>query len=173
MRRTVIGLSMLYVATWGLACVLRPGSALLLAAGLAPALIWASAVDFLRFIIPDRAVAAIALVALSYMLATGAPFLAPLIGAAVVFALFWLIGEWFFHSRGREGLGLGDAKLVAALALATGPALLWLLVLIAALGGIVLALIRGRDDEGHVSPVPFGPFLAYAGFLVVLGFTES
>ena len=104
--------------------------------------------------IPDPLNAALILTGLG--LAAMGPRLADHgIGAAVGYALFWGIGEAYFRRTGREGLGLGDAKLFAG---AGAWQALPFVLLIAALGGLVAALLqRGR---GGVAEVAFGPWLA-------------
>jgi len=88
--------------------------------------------------------------------------LASIVAAAVAFALFAA-----FALRGW--MGMGDAKLAAAIALASGPALatiaLWLAFALGAIVGIALLATR---RIGRRQPIPFGPFLALAGIAAVL-----
>lgn len=89
-----------------------------------------------------------------------------LAGAVAGYALFAVIGAWFFRRRGIEGLGLGDAKLLAAAGAWLGwQALPWV-VLIGSLGALGLALSRPAARRGD--PVAFGPWLALAFALVWL-----
>lgn len=92
------------------------------------------------------------------------------IGAALGFLSFALIG-WLYHKlRGREGLGLGDAKLLAA----AGAWLTWSalpsVVALAALSGLVVALARSlvRRSFREGERLPFGPHLGVAIWLVWL-----
>lgn len=125
------------------------------------------------------------------LLPGGLGWQAALIGlfpAVLIFAVGW----GFRRLTGREGLGLGDVKLLAMLGLALGlMPTLTVLVLASvqgALGGGVISLFgghRGRSDpvpepvttvvddpaelwEPPAGAVPFGPFLALAAFQVVL-----
>ena len=77
--------------------------------------------------------------------------------------------------RRREGLGEGDAKLLAALGAWVGLANLPLVVLVAALAGLAAAgLMALRGAELRATTVlPFGPFLALAGWLVRLALLGS
>lgn len=84
------------------------------------------------------------------------------LGAALGGAALWLIAALYYRMRGREGLGLGDAKLLAAAGAWLGWQGLGSVILIAAVSALVLIL--GRSAMGHrlssEDPLPFGPFLA-------------
>lgn len=79
-------------------------------------------------------------------------------GAAAGYGVFGAIGAAFWRLRGREGLGLGDAKLAAAGGAWIGLALLPLMVLIAASSALIFVILgnRARADD-----IPFGPWLAF------------
>ena len=80
------------------------------------------------------------------------------VGAAGGFGAFWALGEAHHRLRGREGLGLGDAKLLGAAGAWLGWRPLPALVLVAALGALAgVALTRPRRAD-----VAFGPWLALA-----------
>jgi leader peptidase (prepilin peptidase)/N-methyltransferase len=146
-----------------------------LVAGLA---IWIAVVDIRRLIIPDLAVAAMAALGLGLVAAeTPPPALLQevsnaLMRAVVAGACLFLLRLGFRRLAGREGLGLGDVKLMAAGAtLLSWPALPYALVL-AAVAAIMVVILRGlrqgawlaRDTE-----IPFGAFLApaiWAAFLI-------
>ncbi len=84
-------------------------------------------------------------------------------GAIAGFVVFWLIGIAYFHLRGVDGLGLGDAKLLAAGGAWLGVAWLPLLVLLSAGGALAFALWRGQNARQTLA---FGPWLAGAFFLL-------
>ena len=89
------------------------------------------------------------------------------IGAAAGYGAFRLIGEAFFRLRGIEGLGQGDAKLLAAIGAWLGWQALAPIILAASLLGLAGALalrLAGRDVSGQTA-IPFGPALALAGAL--------
>lgn len=92
------------------------------------------------------------------------------IGAAAGFAVFATIGWIYLRLRGRHGLGLGDAKLLAAAGAWTGWQGLPGVVLWASAAALLYALIRavraGRLDPAR--PIPFGPALALGLWLVWL-----
>lgn len=101
--------------------------------------------------------------------ANAAGFFAPvrdsLIGAAAGFALFWAISVFYARVRKREGLGLGDAKLLAAIGAWTGWIYLPLVIFIAALG--TLAVLATRRGVKAGDAIPFGPGLCAAGFFAL------
>ena len=120
-------------------------------------------VDLRERRLPDRLT--LPLAALGLVLAawrTGGLPLAELAGAGVGYLLFWGLGEAHHRLRGTEGLGLGDAKLLAAAGAWLGWRDLPLVILLAALGALAFALLaRNRKTE-----IAFGPWLAMA-FLVL------
>jgi leader peptidase (prepilin peptidase)/N-methyltransferase len=92
-----------------------------------------------------------------------------ILGAALGYLSLWAVYWLFKLVTGKEGMGYGDFKLLAALGAWLGPLALLPIVLLASvvgtlIGGSVLAL-RGRDRS---TPIPFGPFLAGAGWLWLL-----
>jgi leader peptidase (prepilin peptidase) / N-methyltransferase len=91
-------------------------------------------------------------------------FQARLIGAVAGLAGFLFIAWGYRRLRGRDGLGLGDAKLLGALGGWVGWQGLPLLLLMASAGGLVWALARhwaGHDVTG-ATRLPFGAFLCLA-----------
>lgn len=83
------------------------------------------------------------------------------LGAALGFGLLYLVDRLYAAWRGRAGLGLGDAKLLAALGAWLGAESLAPLILAAALAGLGWALATGRRRAADA--IAFGPFLALAG----------
>ena len=70
---------------------------------------------------------------------------------------------------GKEGMGYGDFKLLAAMGAWLGwqalPTIILMSAFVGAVTGILLMVFRGRD---HNIPMPFGPFLAAAGWITML-----
>lgn len=91
------------------------------------------------------------------------------IGAMAGYLSLWLVYHGFRLATGKEGMGHGDFKLLAALGAWLGWQLLPLIILLSALVGasigIALVILRGRNSQ---QPLPFGPFLAAAGFVALL-----
>lgn len=121
--------------------------------------------DLTRFRLPDLLTGGLVLVALCLAWVTDQPGLGPALwGAAIGVGSFLALRWGYFLWRGQEGLGLGDVKLMAGLGAAVGPLDLPLMLLIAALGGLITAALTGRLMAQH--PLPFGAALAAAGGLV-------
>jgi leader peptidase (prepilin peptidase)/N-methyltransferase len=91
------------------------------------------------------------------------------IGAAAGYLSLWSVYWLFKLTTGKEGMGYGDFKLLAALGAWLGwkmlPAIILLSSVVGAIVGISLILFarHGRDK-----PIPFGPYLAAAGFITLL-----
>jgi leader peptidase (prepilin peptidase)/N-methyltransferase len=82
--------------------------------------------------------------------------------------VYWL----FKHATGKEGMGYGDFKLLAALGAWLGVQMILPIVLAASLLGAIVGIgmkLSGALREGRY--VPFGPFLAGAGIVVMLAGT--
>jgi len=92
-----------------------------------------------------------------------------LIGAAAGYLSLWTVYHLFRLCTGKEGMGYGDFKLLAALGAWLGWRMLLPIVLcsaaVGALVGVAL-ILSGRRGRGV--PLPFGPFLAAAGWLAMM-----
>lgn len=92
-----------------------------------------------------------------------------IIGAVAGYMSLWLVYQLFKLATGKEGMGFGDFKLLGALGAWLGWQSLPLIVLLSAvvgavLGGAVMFLTR----QGREVPIPFGPFLAAAGWIALM-----
>ena len=91
------------------------------------------------------------------------------IGAAAGYLVLWTVYQVFKLVTGKEGMGYGDFKLLAALGAWLGWQALPLIVLLSAATGAIVGIagvtLLGRSR--HV-PIPFGPFLAAAGLVTLL-----
>jgi len=90
------------------------------------------------------------------------------LGALAGSGLLWIVSEGYFRIRGREGMGLGDVKMMAAVGAFLGLKRTMLTVLLGSLLGSVIGIFliavskKGRDYE-----LPFGTFLGAGALLVV------
>jgi leader peptidase (prepilin peptidase)/N-methyltransferase len=86
------------------------------------------------------------------------------VGAMAGYLALWAVYWLFKLIRGKEGMGYGDFKLLAALGAWLGWQMLPLIVLLSSVAGacigITLVVFKGRD---HNIPLAFGPYLAIAG----------
>lgn len=91
------------------------------------------------------------------------------LGAVCGYMSLWLLN--FVHKlwRGFDGMGAGDFKLLAALGAWLGAAVLPVIVFIAALVGVVAAVVLKAAKS---QPIAFGPCLAIAGWLVWIGYDK-
>lgn len=91
------------------------------------------------------------------------------IGAMVGYLSLWSVYWLFKLITGKEGMGYGDFKLLAMLGAWMGwqalPVIILMSSLVGAVVGIVLILWRGHDKN---VPIPFGPYLAAAGWISLL-----
>ncbi|MES2257799.1 MAG: A24 family peptidase [Pseudomonadota bacterium] len=100
---------------------------------------------------------------------TFVPLRDAVIGAAAGYLALWSIYWLFKLATGKEGMGYGDFKLLAALGAWLGwtmlPTIILLSSIVGALVGISLIVFtkRGRDN-----PIPFGPYLAAAGMIALM-----
>ncbi|GAA0859118.1 A24 family peptidase [Aliiglaciecola litoralis] len=92
-----------------------------------------------------------------------------IIGAAAGYLSLWSVYWLFKLATGKEGMGFGDFKLLAALGAWIGWQHLAIIILLSsfvgAIIGISMLLVKGKDKGTHI---PFGPYLAIAGWLTLI-----
>ena len=92
------------------------------------------------------------------------PLASAVVGAIAGYLVLWVVYWLFKLIRGKEGMGYGDFKLLAALGAWLGWPMLPQIVLVSsvlgAVGGILMIVLKGRDKA---VPLPYGPWLASAG----------
>lgn len=100
---------------------------------------------------------------------TFVPLSDAVIGAAAGYLSLWSIYWLFKLVTGKEGMGYGDFKLLAALGAWLGWSMLPIILLLSSIVGAIVGIClivfhkRGRDN-----PIPFGPYLAAAGMIALL-----
>jgi leader peptidase (prepilin peptidase) / N-methyltransferase len=90
-------------------------------------------------------------------------------GAALGYGVFWLIFQAFKLATGKEGMGYGDFKLLAALGAWLGAPFLLAIILMSSMVGAVIGVLLifvGKLANKDI-PMPFGPYLAGAGLLAL------
>jgi len=94
---------------------------------------------------------------------------ASIIGALAGYLSLWLVYQAFKLATGKEGMGYGDFKLLALFGAWLGwqvlPVIILLSSVVGALFGIAMILFRSKDRN---IPIPFGPYLAVAGWVALL-----
>ena len=90
-------------------------------------------------------------------------------GAALGYGVFWAIFQLYKLATGKEGMGYGDFKLLAALGAWLGAPYLLAIILLSSIVGAVIGvmlIIVGKLANKDI-PMPFGPYLAGAGLLAL------
>ncbi len=133
-------------------------------------LVAASGIDLRTTLLPDDLT--YPLLWLGLLLSLGTVFVDPvqaILGAAMGYLVLWSIYWGFKLLTGKEGMGYGDFKLLAALGAWCGAAGIVPILLLSALSGAVIGsswlLLRGKD---RATPIPFGPYLAVAGWVQLM-----
>ena len=155
------------------ACVawhFNPGWPLFGALGLTWTLIALTFIDLDKMLLPDQLTLPLLWAGLLLNLIGGlAPLQDAVIGAIAGYLILWSLYWTFKLLTGKEGMGYGDFKLLAALGAWLGwqslPLILILSSVVGAVAGISLMLLR-RHQQGN--PIPFGPYLAMAGWIALL-----
>ncbi|QAU25135.1 prepilin peptidase [Dyella sp. M7H15-1] len=93
-----------------------------------------------------------------------------ILGAVIGYISLWSVYWLFKFLTGKEGMGFGDFKLLSALGAWMGPLSILPIVLLSslvgAMTGVTLIVMRRHSRE---IPIPFGPFLAMAGWIWFMG----
>ena len=140
-------------------------------AGLALIFLWyliaLSGIDYHTKLLPDRLLVPLGMVGL--IANTQHVFTTPSLaiwGLVMGFVVFWGINVLFKIVMGKDGMGLGDAKLLGVLGAFLGMFYLPMIVFIAALLGVIAGIInKYRQDEEAFA---FGPYLAMGGLFSLL-----
>jgi leader peptidase (prepilin peptidase)/N-methyltransferase len=127
-------------------------------------------IDLDTMLLPDQLT--LSLLWIGLLISINSPFVSShdaIIGAAAGYLSLWSLYWAFKLLTGKEGMGYGDFKLLAALGAWVGwqhlPVVILLSSFVGAVVGITLLTVQGKDKS---QPIPFGPYLAAAGFLTLL-----
>jgi leader peptidase (prepilin peptidase)/N-methyltransferase len=149
----------------------------LMAMALTCTLVAVSMIDYDHQLIPDSIAIPLLWVGLTMSLfapvdGATALFVTPtasIIGAIAGYLSLWSVYQLFKLITGKEGMGYGDFKLLAALGAWLGPQAVPMIILLSAVVGAIVGVgliaLRGRDRQ---LPIPFGPYLAAAGWITML-----
>jgi leader peptidase (prepilin peptidase)/N-methyltransferase len=154
------------VVVWRFGLTVQAGGALLLTW----ALIALSFIDFDTQYLPDSITLPFLWLGLAFNVAgTYTSTQESVIGAIAGYLTLWSVFHLFRLITGKEGMGFGDFKLLALFGGWLGWSALPLIVLLSsvvgAVVGITLIALRGHDKN---IPIPFGPYLAIAGWIALM-----
>ncbi len=154
-----------------------PGWEALMAIALTIMLVAIAMIDADTQLIPDSIVLPLIWLGLAMSLfhpmpGTSTLFIAPsdaIVGAIAGYLALWSVFWLFKLVTGKDGMGYGDFKLLAALGAWLGWQQLPMIIMMSAVVGatinIVMIIARGKDRS---IPIPFGPYLAAAGWITML-----
>jgi leader peptidase (prepilin peptidase)/N-methyltransferase len=154
-----------------------PGWEALMAIALTVALVAIAMIDADTQLIPDSIVLPLMWLGLAMSLfhpMTGANtlFITPqnaIVGAMAGYLTLWSIFWLFKLATGKDGMGYGDFKLLAALGAWLGwqalPMIIMMSAVVGAVINITMIVARGKDRS---IPIPFGPYLAAAGWITMI-----
>lgn len=92
-----------------------------------------------------------------------------LLGAIAGYVSLWSVWWVFKQLTGKEGMGHGDFKLLAALGAWCGlSGILPIILLSSVVGAILGSIMLAKQGRDRATPIPFGPYLAIAGWIVFM-----
>ncbi|WP_421210644.1 prepilin peptidase [Aeromonas enteropelogenes] len=152
------------------ATTLTPGWGVLAALLLTWVLVALTFIDLDKMLLPDQLTLPLLWGGLLFNLLGGfVPLADAVVGAMAGYLVLWSLYWAFKLLTGKEGMGYGDFKLLAALGAWLGwqslPIILLLSSLVGAIIGITVIALR-KHHQGK--PIPFGPYLAIAGWIALL-----
>ena len=136
-------------------------------------LIWAlialTGIDFDTQLLPDSITLPLLWLGLAFNLAgTYVDLFSAVIGAMVGYLTLWSVFWLFKLATGKEGMGFGDFKLLAALGAWLGWQMLPAIILLSSIVGAVVGIsLIVATRHGKNTPIPFGPYLAAAGIIAL------
>jgi leader peptidase (prepilin peptidase)/N-methyltransferase len=145
------------------------GAAALGALVLAAALIALTGIDFDTQLLPDDITLPLLWIGLAFNYFNKFTDLHnAVVGAMLGYLALWTVYWGFKLATGKEGMGYGDFKLLAALGAWFGWQMLPLIILLSSLVGAVVGIsLMVFARHGRNVPIPFGPYLAAAGLIAL------
>lgn len=128
-------------------------------------------IDIDKMLLPDQLTLPLLWLALLFSLSSSA-FVNPgqaIVGAAAGYLSLWSVYWLFKLLTGKEGMGYGDFKLLAVFGAFLGwqqlPLIILLSSCVGAVVGVILLSVQGKNKA---TPIPFGPYIAAAGWIALL-----
>ena len=133
-------------------------------------LIALAAIDIEHFLLPDCITLPLLGAGLIVNAVGGfADLTSAIVGAVAGYGILWAVFQAFRIATGKEGMGYGDFKLLAALGAWMGWQMLPLVLLLSAGTGAIIGItMLVLKQQERNQPVPFGPYLAGGGWLALL-----
>lgn len=135
-------------------------------------LIYLAYVDLRSFRLPDLITLPLIASGIGFNYFSELRFTTPqsaLLGACLGYSFLWVVNFAYRHIKHRDGIGMGDAKLLAGLGawlgLASLPSILLIASISGLIGGVIWLKLNSKDPK---QTFPFGPFLAIAGIIALL-----
>lgn len=126
-------------------------------------------IDLDTQLLPDQITLPVLWLGLAFNLgATYVPLSSAVVGAMAGYLILWSVFWVFKLATGKEGMGYGDFKLLAAIGAWLGWQMLPMVVLLSSLVGAAVGIsliVFARHERS--APIPFGPYLAAAGVLAL------
>ncbi|MDH3288778.1 MAG: A24 family peptidase [Betaproteobacteria bacterium] len=126
-------------------------------------------IDLDTFYLPDNLTLPLLWVGLAFNIgATFTDLTSAVIGAAAGYLVLWAVFWAYKFATGKEGMGYGDFKLLAAIGAWLGWKMLPLVILLSSFVGAVIGIgLIVLARHGRNVPIPFGPYLALAGLIAL------
>ena len=136
------------------------------------ALVYLAYIDWRTYRLPNAITLPMIFLGIAFNVISDTRFTNPsnaLIGACIGFGSLWILNSSYRLLKGHNGIGMGDAKLLAALGAWLGWSALPSILLIASLTGLVGGIIWLKWRKFQLQQAfPFGPFLVIAGIIELL-----
>lgn len=134
-------------------------------------LIAASGIDYKHYLLPDNII--IPVLWLGLLVNINNTFIElklAVISTCVGYLFFWIIAKIYTIITKREGIGYGDFKLYALFGAWIGMYMLPQIIIISSILAILVALIAKLINKRNLlnNPIPYGPFIAFAGYIALL-----
>ena len=136
--------------------------------GLLGGLLWLSVIDWQTYRLPNRLTKPLIFFGLIYNFKLSLDVYPYLLGAVLGYAIFWVVETTYRLIRKQDGLGRGDAKLLAVGGAWCGAMALPFIILIASGTALAYVLIQPSETRANLK-LPFGPFLAAAIAVIFVG----
>lgn len=134
------------------------------------ALVALTFIDLDKMLLPDQITLPLLwLILLASVAGVGETPADALLGAAAGYLSLWSVYWLFKLLTGKEGMGYGDFKLMAVFGALLGASMLPFIILCSSVVGAVFGIFMlKRQQQGLANPIPFGPYIAIAGWIAML-----